>query len=88
MNRGIVTLNDLTNGLINVNIMEVQIAEYWCCLSIGALTLGYLCLVVNINVYFSLGFMGLLIDVTSQFRHVCKCGVIFKNWVLALLCLL
>ena len=27
MNRGIVTLNDITNGLINVNIMEVQIVN-------------------------------------------------------------
>ena len=41
MNQGIVTLNDITNGLININIMEVQIinskngrvlvpSEYWC----------------------------------------------------------
>ena len=27
MDRGIVTLNDITNGLINVNIMEVQIVN-------------------------------------------------------------
>ena len=31
MSRGIVTLNDITNGLININIMEVQIvnSEKW-----------------------------------------------------------
>ena len=45
MNRGTVTLNDITNGLINANIMEVQIvnskkmAEYWYRPSTGALTL-------------------------------------------------
>ena len=27
MNRGTVTLNDITNGLINANIMEVQIVN-------------------------------------------------------------
>ena len=27
MNRGIVTLNDITKGLININIMEVQIVN-------------------------------------------------------------
>ena len=41
MNRRIVTLNDITNGLININIMEVKSlipknghilvpSEYWC----------------------------------------------------------
>ena len=46
MNRGIVTLNDITNGLININIMKVQIinskkmAEYWCRPSTDALTLS------------------------------------------------
>ena len=39
MNRGIVTLNDITNGLINVNIVEVQIINSKKWLSTGALTL-------------------------------------------------
>ena len=37
MNRGIVTLNDITNGLINVNIMEVQIVNSKKWLSTGAI---------------------------------------------------
>ena len=39
MNRGIVTLNNVTNSLINVNIMEVQIINSKKWLSTGALTL-------------------------------------------------